>query len=267
MKAEVTAKAIATCANDNSCLQAEFDRADKLAAAYDVALTLSHYPQLSKEKADTLAQAVLDLAPGVSNASALYELLTGKTATGDEANRYFAAIGLVPVLGGIIKKGGQAVHVFAEADKAVDVAKVGGKVEVGGSKATTAPRTPLAGPTENWKTFINAEKQIQLEAGARQRVDQVINETLSGKKNFTSAMTLTADEALSAGQKYLGPGYREIGKPGSGVFHSADGTREFRIDLGSISGAHAPSIPHVHFGVKDPVTGKYASNNHVPYTD
>ncbi|MGE8641405.1 MAG: EndoU domain-containing protein, partial [Achromobacter sp.] len=127
MKAEVTAKAIATCANDNSCLQAEFDRADKMAAAYDVALMLRHYPQLSKEKADTLAQAVLDLAPGVSNASALYELLTGKTATGDEANRYFAAIGLVPVLGGIIKKGGQAVHVFAEADKAIDAAKVGGK--------------------------------------------------------------------------------------------------------------------------------------------
>jgi filamentous hemagglutinin len=126
MKAEVTAKAIATCANDNSCLQAEFDRADKLAAAYDVALTLSHYPQMSKEKADTLAQAVLDLAPGVSNASALYELLTGKTATGDEANRYFAAIGLVPVLGGIIKKGGQAVHVFADADKALDAAKVVG---------------------------------------------------------------------------------------------------------------------------------------------
>ncbi|WP_416032093.1 pre-toxin TG domain-containing protein, partial [Achromobacter marplatensis] len=98
MKAEVTAKAIATCADDNSCLHAEFDRADEMAAAYDVALTLNHYPQLSKEKADTLAQAVLDLARGVSNASALYEVLTGKTATGDEANRFFAGIGLLPVL-------------------------------------------------------------------------------------------------------------------------------------------------------------------------
>jgi len=136
-----------------------------------------------------------------------------------------------------------------------------------GAKATATPRTPLAGPTENWKTFVSAEKQIQLEAGAGQRVDQVINETLSGKKNFTSSMTLTTDEALSAGQKYLGPEYREIGKPGSGVFHSADGIKEFRIDSGSISGAHAPGVPHVHFGVKDPVTGKYISNNHVPYAD
>lgn len=83
---------------------------------------------------------------------------------------------------------------------------------------------------------------LKLEAGAAQRVDQVINETLSGKKNFTSSMTLTTDEALSAGQKYLGPGYREIGRLGSGVFHSADGTKEFRIDLGYISGAHAPGV-------------------------
>lgn len=45
-----------------------------------------------------------------------------------------------------------------------------------GSKATASPRTPLGGPTENWKTFVNAEKQIQLEAGAEQRVDQVIND-------------------------------------------------------------------------------------------
>jgi len=143
----------------------------------------------------------------------------------------------------------------------------GADAVVGGAKATVTPRTPLADPTENWKTFVNAEKQIQLEAGAGQRVDQVINETLSGKKNFTSSVTLTTDEALSAGQKYLGPEYREIGKPGSGVFHSADGTKEFRIDSGSISGAHAPGVPHVHFGVKDPVTGKYISNNHVPFAD
>ncbi|MNV72926.1 hypothetical protein D3C71_1660460 [compost metagenome] len=74
-----------------------------------------------------LAQSVLDLAPGVSNASALYELLTGKTATGEDANRYFAAIGLVSVVGGMLKKGGQSVHAFAMAEKALDVGKVGGR--------------------------------------------------------------------------------------------------------------------------------------------
>lgn len=99
------------------------------------------------------------------------------------------------------------------------------------------------------------------------KIDSIINETLSGKNNFTSSTVLTSDEALAAGLKFLGTGYKEIGKSGSGVYHSADGTKEFRIDSGSISGAHLPGVPHVHFGMKNPETGKYISNNHVPYKD
>ncbi|MGY4490754.1 hemagglutinin repeat-containing protein [Pseudomonas sp. TE3610] len=177
--------------------------------------------------------------------------------------------GLKPKAGGNLAELVAAEKRIADAKRETALSNdVNAEPRIGyGAKATDISRTALAGPTKNWKTFVNAEKQIQLEAGAGQRVDQVINETLSGKKNFTSSMTLTTDEALSAGQKYLGSGYREIGKPGSGVFHSADGTKEFRIDSGSISGAHAPGVPHVHFGVKDPVTGKYISNNHVPYAD
>ncbi|RRZ97081.1 VENN motif pre-toxin domain-containing protein [Erwinia sp. 198] len=108
---------------------------------------------------------------------------------------------------------------------------------------------------------------VYLSENSNSKIDNVINETLSGKKNFTSSTTLTSDEALAAGLKFLGSGYKEIGKPGSGVYHSADGTKEFRIDSGSIGGAHAPGVPHVHFGVKNPETGKYISNNHVPYED
>ncbi|MFY3864052.1 hemagglutinin repeat-containing protein [Achromobacter xylosoxidans] len=134
MKAELIDDLLKRCGSDTQCLQAGFEKADRMASAYDVTLTLRHYPQLTKEKADALAQAALDLAPGVSNASALYELMTGKTATGEEANRFFSAIGLVPVVGGMLKKGGQALHVFADAGKAIDIGKVGGASKaVGGS--------------------------------------------------------------------------------------------------------------------------------------
>ncbi|MDF7675803.1 VENN motif pre-toxin domain-containing protein, partial [Neisseriaceae bacterium ESL0693] len=95
-------------------------------------------------------------------------------------------------------------------------------------------------------------------------VDNVIKESLSGKKNFTSQSILTEDEALTAGEKFLGTNYKEIGKPGSGVYRSADGTREFRIDRGSLSGSHSPHVPHVHFSVINTETGKVISNNHVP---
>lgn len=83
---------------------------------------------------------------------------------------------------------------------------------------------------------------VYLSENPNGKIDTVINETLSGKKNFTSSTTLTSDEALAAGLKFLGTGYKEIGKSGSGVYHSADGTKEFRIDSGSIDGAHAPGF-------------------------
>ncbi|MGW9064023.1 pre-toxin TG domain-containing protein [Achromobacter animicus] len=149
MKAELVGRLEAECGNNNGCLQAGWAEADRMTASYDEVLTLTHYPDLTKEKADELAQAVLDLAPGVSNVSALYELVTGSTATGDEANRYFAAIGLVPLAGGMIKKGGQAIHVFAEGDKALDVAKVGS--QKGDFWSATKSKNPVENAYNHWE--------------------------------------------------------------------------------------------------------------------
>ena len=114
---------------------------------------------------------------------------------------------------------------------------------------------------------LSTKDIVYLSEKPSSKIDSIISETLSGKKNFTSSTILTSDEALAAGLKFLGAGYKEIGKSGSGVYHSADGTKEFRIDSSSLNGAHLPGVPHVHFGVKDPETGKYLSNNHVPYKD
>jgi len=104
--------------------------------------------------------------------------------------------------------------------------------------------------------------------GACSHVDDVIEETLSSKqKNFTSEHVLTADEALEAGEKFLGPNYQEIGGSGSGVFRSTDGTRQFRIDPESISGNHNPFEPHVHLEVLNPGATKPHINNHVIFTN
>lgn len=171
MKAELVGRLEAECGNNNSCLQAGWAEADRIAASYDEVLTLIHYPELTKEKADALAQAVLDLAPGVSNASALYELVTGKTATGDEANRFFAGIGLVPIVGGMLKKGGQAIHVFAEADKALDVGKVGGAK--GDFWSSTKSKTPVENAYGHWDKHKSEFPEFQ---NSKQYVE--------GAKNF-----------------------------------------------------------------------------------
>jgi hypothetical protein len=98
-------------------------------------------------------------------------------------------------------------------------------------------------------------------------VGNVIDETKSYtgvSPDVTSAHALTEDEALDAGLKWLGDGYREIGKPGSGVYRSADGLRQFRIDKGSLAGSHSPGVPHVHFEIYAPGARVPSVNNHVP---
>ena len=93
------------------------------------------------------------------------------------------------------------------------------------------------------------------------KVDAVIEETLNGKGNITSKYSLTPDEALDAGQKFLGKGYTEIGKPGSGVFRSGD--RIFRIDMNSLKGLHSPNVSHFHLEILDSA-GLRIVNNHIP---
>ena len=95
-------------------------------------------------------------------------------------------------------------------------------------------------------------------------VDKVIQETQQGKGNITSQFKLTEDEALEVGEKWLGNEYSEIGRSGQGVFRSADGTRQFRIDDGSLTRAHSPGVPHVHLEAFSPGANYPYVNNHIP---
>jgi hypothetical protein len=97
-------------------------------------------------------------------------------------------------------------------------------------------------------------------------INKVISETTAASGNLTSSSTLTAAEALEAGEEWVGPGYKEVGKPGSGVFQSADGSRQFRIDPTSIAGQHAPGVPHFHLELLGP-GGRPIVNNHIPFVD
>ncbi|MFJ8083595.1 DUF6531 domain-containing protein [Streptomyces sp. NPDC096205] len=84
-----------------------------------------------------------------------------------------------------------------------------------------------------------------------------------GDGSIVSQHPMNADEALDAAEKFLGDGYRELGK-GRGVFRSADGLRQFRMDPDSMRGGHWPDIPHVHFEIFTPGGKKAVVNNHVP---
>ena len=79
--------------------------------------------------------------------------------------------------------------------------------------------------------------------------------------------TLTVDEVLEAGEQFVGPGYKGIGKPGSSGFRSADGTRQSRIDNGFLSGSHPPNKPHVYLETYKPGVNRRTLNNHIPCVD
>jgi hypothetical protein len=91
----------------------------------------------------------------------------------------------------------------------------------------------------------------------------VIEETRTGSGNFSSVHRLPPTVALAAGIAFLGDGYKEIGKAGSCVFRSKDGSRQFRMDTHSLAGAHPPGAPHVHFETYAPGARFPTANNHV----
>lgn len=93
-------------------------------------------------------------------------------------------------------------------------------------------------------------------------IDNVIDETLAGNGNITSKYSLTEQQALEAGERFLGKNYTEIGKPGSGVFRSGD--RIFRIDTNSLQGLHNPGVPHFHLEILNS-SGARIVNNHIPF--
>lgn len=109
--------------------------------------------------------------------------------------------------------------------------------------------------------------EILLTKGAGRVVggNPVIKETLTGRGDIKSSFRLSSSEALSSGEQFLGPGYREIGKPGSGTYRSSDNLRQFRIDNGSIIHQQGAHVSFEAFNVGQ-TTEPYV-NNHVYLTD
>lgn len=133
--------------------------------------------------------------------------MTGRTATGEEANRFFSSLGLVPVVGGMLKKGGrQALHVFADVGKAVDVGKIGGSI---GGKAALGFSEDAARAALSNIGRIDYSARHLIEAGiitakaARQAFQEIGQIILTNpKKNF--------DHVMSQGGQAVKGFYRKI---------------------------------------------------------
>ncbi|WP_329325449.1 putative T7SS-secreted protein [[Kitasatospora] papulosa] len=134
------------------------------------------------------------------------------------------------------------------------------------SRYTTADPLNL-GPAPNVYSYVPSPLTWGDPLGLSPCPHAALAETMESKGSIVSKYPMNADEALKTGEDFLGDGYRELGK-NRGVFRSADGLRQFRMDQDSLDGNHWPDVPHVHFemfqnaGDKRPYV-----NNHVPLID
>lgn len=145
-------------------------------------------------------------------------------------------------------------------------------INIDGTKATTGDKiAAVAGVGLPFVSGSAAKKGLNAlgEAlGLNKNVDNVIKETIEGKGNIESKITLTEREALDAGIQFVGKDADEID---GGVFRSltpnADGSRnQFRIDNGSLEGTHPPNKPHFHLEIMEQFKNKEKAkvNNHIP---
>jgi hypothetical protein len=105
------------------CTEADFRRIDAQVAKVEQAATLAEISQrntLTPQQAQQLTQVLLELLPVYGTGESLTQLITGKSSvTQEEASRFWAAVGMIPVAGGLIKIGVKEAKALMEAGAAV----------------------------------------------------------------------------------------------------------------------------------------------------
>lgn len=113
-----------------NCTLADLRRMDlqlqKLEAAGNLA-AVAERSAMTAEQAAQFQQLALELIPFYGNAESVRQLLTGRTTvTDEEASRFWAAVGVVPVVGGMLQRVGRTtadvVQALVAADKAAGLA-------------------------------------------------------------------------------------------------------------------------------------------------
>jgi filamentous hemagglutinin len=94
-----------------NCTLRDFQRIDQQVTRVERAANLAAIAQRSSmttTQAMQLAQFLTELAPVYGTGESLIQLVTGNSSiTGEEANRFWAAVGLAPVAGGMIRRVGE----------------------------------------------------------------------------------------------------------------------------------------------------------------
>ncbi len=155
-----------TQACGSTCSAEDFRRIDQQMARLEAAGNLAEIARhsgLTPQQGQQLAQLALELAPVYGSGESLVQLLHGRSSvTGEEVSRFWAAVGLTPVAGGVLRRVGEPavdslVAIFRGAETSTAVSR--SPVDV--AHTIGADFNARTGKVTGGHTLINGDVRIR----------------------------------------------------------------------------------------------------------
>lgn len=222
-----------TLACGNRCTAEDFRRIDQQVAALERAGNLAEIARhsgLSPAQGVQLAQLVTELLPGYGNAESLAQLVTGRSSlTGEEASRFWAAMGVLPLAGGVIKRVGEPsvealTAIFRGGDATKPLATAADKALV----PSAVQGQQLRGELAQWALPAvdhsrDAEYLAKTDKAVLSQNNFDMPHVLNGEVN-------AAGRATGYHAEFAADGAARI-KPGATVTHNPNGTYEAPVQV------------------------------------
>lgn len=200
-----------------ACTEQGFKRIDQQVVRVEIAanlIAISKISSMTQEQAQQLSQVMLELVPIYGSGESVLQLITGHSSlTGEEASRFWAAVGLIPVAGGALKVVGKPVEKLV--DKVINELKTSEKLK----------NIPRAAPTPIDPQDITA---IAEKIPSANRVGSALKNDIE----HISASHLSKEQ-LSAGKVFIitgGDGKERKLLQTSGTLNADPGIYEYIID-------------------------------------
>ena len=222
-----------TQACGSRCTAEDYRRIDQQVAALESAGNLAEIARhsgLSPAQGAQLAQLVTELLLGYGNAESLAQLVTGRSSlTGEEASRFWAAVGVMPLAGGAIKRVGEPslealTAIFRGGDATKPLATAADKALV----PSAVQAQQLRGELAQWALpAVDHSRDAEYLA----KTDRAV----LSQNNFDMAHVLNGEvnaigRATGYHAEFAADGAARI-KPGATVTHNPNGTYEAPVQV------------------------------------
>jgi filamentous hemagglutinin len=222
-----------TQACGTTCSAEDFRRIDQQMARLEAAGNLAEIARhsgLTPQQGQQLAQLALELAPVYGSGESLVQLVSGKSSvTGEEVSRFWAAVGVVPVAGGVLRRVGEPA-----VDALVAIFR-GGETSKALADASDVARAPSAAQGDQLLTELGSLSQYAVDHSRDAEYLARTDRNLLQQHNFDMDHVL-AGEINAAGKatgyhaEFAADGAARI-KPGATVTHNANGTYEAPVQV------------------------------------